>query len=209
MPNVQRLLASARHDLREQLRLVPALLPLARDVPHRPVRPQQHGHGECGAAGRLPEAAPDAREHAAGVAAGGRLPHRPPRQVPERLRTRQPDRGAAGLERVVRLHRPVDVPLLRLHAERERPPGHVRRRAPQDYQTDVYASKAVEIIRRLAPRGPAVLPQRRVPGAALGRAARRRRPAQPGDAGACATPPRPLRERAAADAAVLQRGQCL
>ena len=40
MPNVKRLLAEAGHDLRRRRRLVPALLPRAGDLHHRPVRPQ-------------------------------------------------------------------------------------------------------------------------------------------------------------------------
>ena len=37
-------------------------------------------------------------------------------------------RPPAGLDRVVRLVRPDDLPVLRLHAERERDAGHVRQR---------------------------------------------------------------------------------
>ena len=46
MPNVRRLLADAGHDVRRRGRLVPALLPGAGDVHHRPVRPQPRRGGQ-------------------------------------------------------------------------------------------------------------------------------------------------------------------
>lgn len=47
---------------------------------------------------------------AARLAATGRVSHAPHRQVPQRLRPRRGGHGPTGLERVVRVDRPLDVP---------------------------------------------------------------------------------------------------
>ena len=72
-------------------------------------------------------------------------------QVPQRLRPSAPDRGSGRLGRVVRLRRPEHVPLLRLHAERERQARHYGTTAG-DHQADVYTAKAVDAVKRLAAR---------------------------------------------------------
>ena len=59
-----------RHDLPEQLRLLPALLPLPRDLPHRPVRPQpQRAH-------RPALRGPRQQQHARRLAASREIPDR-------------------------------------------------------------------------------------------------------------------------------------
>ena len=67
-----------------------------------------------------------------GVAPGRRLPDRVLRQVPERLRNRQPglpaDGGPGRLGRLARAGGPHGVPDVRLHAERERRSAHLRQR---------------------------------------------------------------------------------
>ena len=85
-----------------------------------------------------------------------------------------PDRGAAGLERVVRVGRPLDLPVLRLH-------GSTRtawsRRYPR-YSTDEYTQRSGgRRDARLAPARDALLPLGRLPRAAQRRPARPRRPA--------------------------------
>ena len=55
-----------------------------------------------------------------------RLPDDAHRQVPQRLRHAERARGAAGLGPLVRLRRPDDVPLLQLHAQRERDDRQLR-----------------------------------------------------------------------------------
>ena len=118
--NGERALAArepGRH-VRQQLCVLSALLPVARHLPDRAVRPQPPCDGQRRAERRLRQARP--YEHASRLAAARRVRNRPHRQVPERLRTRAPDRDPTGLGRVVRLDRPVDVPVLQLHGERER-----------------------------------------------------------------------------------------
>ena len=128
-----RLIGAQRDDLHQQLRLLPALLPLAGDLPHRAVRAQPRRHLDR-AAQRLQR--PQPRQHPRRLAAQRRLPDRDGRQVPERLRDRRrhpragPRRAGdpAGLERVVRAHRrqrPAPLPLL---AEREREDRQVQGR---------------------------------------------------------------------------------
>ena len=76
---------------------------------------------------------------------------------------------AAGLERVVRRGRRLDLPDVGLHAERERRRhtyGTPLDEDPRLYQTDVYREKAVDFIERRAPLAAAVLPLGRVPRAA-------------------------------------------
>ena len=118
-------------DLRAQLQHLSALLPVALDLPHRPVLPQPPRAVQPAAGGRLRQARLD--QHAAGVAAGGRLRHRARRQVPQRLRHDRPARRATGVVGVVGLRRSDDLQLLQLLPERERQPGQLRRR-PGDRQ---------------------------------------------------------------------------
>ena len=108
-----------------------------------------HNHGvrEPAADRRLQP--PRQHEHPARCGYSSRLPHRARRQVPERLRPH--GRRPAGVRRVVRLGRPDDVPLLELHARTRTALFVTYGTRPEDYQTDVYAQKAVDIVRRLAP----------------------------------------------------------
>ena len=125
-----------RHDVPQQLRLLPPLLPLARDLPHRAVLPQPRRLHDR-AAERLQR--PQPREHAPGLAAHVGLPDRDGRQVPERLwdqrlhprgglrRTRDP----SGLGRVVRAHRRPRTAALPLQAERAGQDPPLQDRGPQ------------------------------------------------------------------------------
>ena len=114
-----------RH-VRQQLRLVLALLPVALDLPHRPVRAQPRRLGQHGAERRLLQARLD--EHAARLAPARRLPDHPPRQVPEPVRDAEPARDPAGLGPVVRHARSVHLSLPELPDQREREPRPVRQR---------------------------------------------------------------------------------
>ena len=84
MPRTRRLIGDGGRALHALLRLLSAVLPVARDVPDRPVQPQQRGADEHAAEGRLRGAR--RRAHAAGVAERGGLPDLAHRQVPQRLR---------------------------------------------------------------------------------------------------------------------------
>ena len=88
--------------VRQQLHQLAAVLPVAQHVLHGPIRPQPRRARQQRARRRLHEV--QRLEHPAAVAAAGRLPHDPHRQVPERLRHRdqRSDLRAARLERVVR-----------------------------------------------------------------------------------------------------------
>src|SRR6266511_3528226 len=115
---------SGRH-VRQQLRLVLALLPVASDVPDRAVLAQQRRARERIAARRLREAR--LVQHPRRLVAAVRLLHDPPRQVPERVRPTEPHGDTCRLERVARLDRPADLPLLRLQAQRRRNANDVLR----------------------------------------------------------------------------------
>ena len=141
MPNVTRPDRRPGRDLREQLRQLLALLPLALDLPDRPVRAQPRRAGRTTAAdggfdtldstNTLPVWLQRAGYYTGliGKYLNGYEAHEPsPQPVPRRV------------ERVAR-HRPDDLQLLRLRAERGRHPVHLRRRQPQDYSTDVYTAE--------------------------------------------------------------------
>ena len=66
MPNVQRLLAAQGDDLRRRGRLVPALLPGARDLHHRPVRAQPWRQGQLRPVRLVRDEGP--QEHPSGLA---------------------------------------------------------------------------------------------------------------------------------------------
>ena len=117
------------------------------------------------------------------------------RQVPERLRAAAADGGAAGLGRVVRLRRPEHVPVLQLHVERERQARPLRHRGRRLPGRRVHGEGRRR--REASRRAPgAVLPVRRVPGAALRRAARVGRPGESRNACSRAPAPEPFRDRA-------------
>ncbi len=124
MANVRGLLAASGTTFANSFVVLLALLPVAGDVPDRPVRAQPRRAGEPAAERRLQHARQ--HEHAARLAAARRLPHRARRQVPERLRTaagpRSRPAGASGTASVD----PTTYRLLRLHAQRERPARHLR-----------------------------------------------------------------------------------
>ena len=74
-----------RHHVHPQLRVVLALLPVARHVPHRAVRPQPRRARQQAAHRRLREARHEQLPPA--LAPARRVSHDAPRQVPQRLRT--------------------------------------------------------------------------------------------------------------------------
>ena len=117
--------------------------------------PPNGGYDEAQAGGDAP-----------GLAAPRGLPDDPHRQVPERVRRARPDRGAEGLGRLARRRRPVDVRLLRLHAQPQRAALKTYGREPGDYSTDVYARLAERAITRREEGGQAVLPEHRAARAA-------------------------------------------
>ena len=109
--------------VRQQLRLVFAVLSVSRNVLDRPVLAQQRRSRQRATTGWLPGAGQV--EHVGRLATARRLLHRPPRQVPQRLRPTEPDGDPGGLERMARGGRSDDVPLLQLHAQRGRDAPHV------------------------------------------------------------------------------------
>ena len=175
--DVERQLAagSSGRDVHEQLCVVPALLPVADDLRHRPVRAQPHDHGQRPTGGRLRQVRAAAGERAPGVAPAGRLHDGASRQVLERVRRRAAARGSPRLVGVVRVDRSLDLPVLQLHAERERTARDLRdgRGELPGRRLQPEGCRA-----RQAPRAErqAVLPLGRVPRAAQRRAARPRRP---------------------------------
>ncbi len=191
----------------EQLRLVPALLPVAHDVPHRPVRPQPHRDGERRRRRAATRSSCRRRRTRCPVwlrAAGYHTVH-----IGKYLNgygQPAPDRGAAGLGRVVRLGRSEHVPLLRLHAEREREARELREQARRLSGGRLHGQGGR---RSQAPRSAAgaVLPLGRVPRPACGHAARVRRSGKPRHARPGAASPQPLRGRADAAHARVQRGR--
>ena len=84
-----------------------------------------------------------------GVAQARRLRDDPRRQVPQRLRRPGQAGDPARLDGVARRCQQLRVPVLRLHAEREREAREYGQ-DPASYQSDVYADKAVEVVRRRA-----------------------------------------------------------
>ena len=149
--------AAARRQgdhLREQLRQQPALLPLARDLPHRPVRPQ---HTACSATARRTAASrrfDDSETLPVWLQRAGYY-DRAHRQVPERLRrsrARPTSRraGASGTARSTpRTYRMYGYTL----NENGTPVTYGDYDDPGSgaYQTDVYADKAADFIARRAP----------------------------------------------------------
>ena len=118
MQNVNTLIGAQGADVREQLRQLLAVLPLAVHVPDRAVRPQprrleQHQPGW----GVRPLRGASRAQQPRGLAAPRRLLHGPDRQVPERVREQ-----AARPARLVGVarRRPGSLPPLRLHHERQR-----------------------------------------------------------------------------------------
>ena len=85
MPNVQAPAGQAGDDLRRRGRLLPALLPGAGDLHHRPVRAQPRRRGQLLSLRLVRDEGP--RQHPAGLAPGRRLRHGADRQVAERLRS--------------------------------------------------------------------------------------------------------------------------
>ncbi len=127
MPNVRRLLARQRHDLRRCGRLLPALLPRAGDVHHRPVRAQPRRGRQLLPVRLVRDEGPP--QHPAALAPEGRLPHRADRQVAERLRrARRPRRGARRLRHLARSARCLGLRLLQLRDEPERQAQDLGRR---------------------------------------------------------------------------------
>ena len=213
MPTVNELDRRQGRHVRQQLHQLAALLPVAGDLLHRPVRAQPRRARQPAARRRLRPASTTPRRSPTWLQAAG-LPHDPHRQVPERLRQSQRlgtcrRAGTSGTRHSVapRTER------LRLPAEPERlADGSLRRPEPGRLQARRLHRQGGRGDRRAARRRAAVLPRRRLHW--------RRTPAAPNpnpqppadcarhrEAGA---PPRGrLRRRAAAEAAELQRGRRL
>ena len=196
-------------DVREQLRQLRALLPLARHLPHRPVHAQPRRARQRA----RPTAASAASSHCTETTtspsgfAGLGLLHRDGGQVPERLR--EPTQGAAGLVGVAR-GGPGHAVGLQLHAERERHPGGLRP-GPRRLQAGRADEKGGQPRQPPGADGEAVLPLAHLHGSPRRRTEPEPQPAiqlqQHGEARAA---PRPrVRLRAAAEAAELQRAQRL
>ena len=144
----------ARRHLRQQLHQLAALLPLARDLLHRPVRAQpRRARQRAARRGLRPLRR---RQHAAGLAPGGRLPDDPHRQVPERLRRgcqRPPPTcrraGTSGT-------RPPPAPPSRSTTTSLNRNGSLVNfgAAVTDFKQDVFTDMAVDAINRNAPGGP-------------------------------------------------------
>ena len=159
MPRTRRLIGGRGRALHALLRVLSAVLPVARHVPDGSVQPQQrrpHEHAAArwrGGARR--------RAHAAGVAGRGGLSHLAHRQVPQRLRAAPPARRAAGLDGLARHRRQEHVPDVRLQDVRERAAstryGNFDVEDPALYQTDVLRQKAVGTIEDTAPSIPLFL----------------------------------------------------
>ena len=132
MKTVSKELEAQGRDPEALLQQLPPLLSLADDPAHGPVRAQPRGALEPGARRRLRALQRAARrQQSRGLAPGGRLRDLLRGQVPERVRGagRVRDaapRRAAGLGRLAGAGA-VKRPVLRLHAEPERPPDRVRR----------------------------------------------------------------------------------
>ena len=105
MPNVKTLLADQGVTFDNNFVSYLAVLPVARDLPHRPVRAQPRRLGQRGAERRLLQARLDATRSR--LAETRRVPHDAHRQVPQRVRHAERARGAAGLGPLVRLRRPT------------------------------------------------------------------------------------------------------
>ena len=164
-----------RH-LRQLVRQLLALLPVALDDADRAVRAQPRGAGQQ--ASRRAATASSRRRSAtpcrSGCSASGYYTAHIGKFLNGYGRTVAGHGGPARLERVVRLARQPrrlhrrDLHGLRLHAQRERPASSTTapRRAwsiPATYQTDVYSQKAADFIRRRAPSNEAVLSLGRAP----------------------------------------------
>ena len=187
------------------------MLPVARDLLHRPVRPQPRRARQPAARRRLRRSFNDSNTLPR-LAAAGRLPHGPHRQVPERLRhgTSDPAYVPPGWNEWYAAQAAAPRPSTTT-AEPERLAGRRTAPARPDFKQDVFSTTSrVDAINRNAPRRP-VLPGRHVHGAALRRPEPEPEPADQlrRDREAGAAPRRRLRLRAAADAAELQRGRRL
>ena len=127
MPNVRKLLARPGHELRERRRLLPALLPCASDLHHRPVRPQPRRRRQLLPVRLVRDEGPP--QHPAGLAAAGGLQDGADRQVAQRLRRAQrPRRGPARLRHLARAARRLRLRLLQLRDEPQRAPADLGRR---------------------------------------------------------------------------------
>ena len=132
-------------------------------------------------------------EHPAALAPGGRLLHGPRRQIPQQLSARTPPRRRRGGRAGSAL---IDPSTYRMYdytvSDNGKPVAYTE--SPRDYQTDVIAAKAEEILRSRAGSGQpffvTVAPPRAAPGAARPASRRRRAPA-PRYAGRFAAEPLP------------------
>ena len=206
MPNVRDLIAAPRHHVHAQLRVVLALLPVARDLPHRAVRPQPRRAGQQAARSAATRSSTRATTSRSGSSAPGIARSTSASSSTATGVTRRHG-GAARLERVVRLGRPLDLPLLGLHAQRERVLNtYGVGRNPIFYSTD--STRSAPWISSHGTR-PASSPSSSRSPSSPPTPARPREPDDPrgiGTPAVGAAPPRPLRGNPAAAAARLQRG---
>ncbi len=127
MPNVQAPARGQGDDVRRRGRLVPALLPGAGDLHHRPVRPQPRRRRQLPPLRLVRDEA--ARQHPSGLAPGRRVQDGSDRQVAERLRgSRRPRRGAEGVRHLARPARRLRLRLLQLRHESRRQAALLGRR---------------------------------------------------------------------------------
>ena len=133
------------HDVRERRRFVPAVLPGARDVHHRPVRPQPRGARELLPLRLVRDEEPP--QHASRVAAAVGLPHRAGGQVAQRLRREGRPRG--GPARLRHLARPAGRLRVRLLQLRDEP-----RRQAEDLGRQRLRAQAREVLQGRGHRRP-------------------------------------------------------
>ena len=170
MDRVQRAARRSRGHVRERARDLPALLPVAGELDHRPVRPQPRRDRQPGAQrGRLPGAA-RARQGAPRLARRRRLRHRAGRQVAARLPHPRPGPGMGSL---LGADRTDDGQLLRLRGHRlARRAGSATAEDADDYLTDAltrdYALPYIRAARSATPtRSSSTSPTSRRTGAAV------------------------------------------
>ena len=136
-----------RHHLPAERRQLPALLPLPGHLPDRPVRAQPRRHLEQRPRRGLRQAR--RQRDPAGLARGVRLPHRPHRQVPERVRRAGPVRGPQGWSE---WYGGVDPSTYGYYDITINHDGKLQTYGsnPHDYSTDVYSRIAARQIRESA-----------------------------------------------------------
>ena len=118
LPNVRNLIGARGTQFTTSVVNYPLCAPSRVDILDGPVRAQPPHRVEQPARGRLREVRRERDD--AGLDAARGLPDDPHRQVPQRLRPGEPDRGPQGVDRLARDDRPLDLPLLRDDVQRQR-----------------------------------------------------------------------------------------